>query len=483
MAGEQGSVEQIDLLIVGGTVITQNAEREIVPNGAVAVRGCRIAAVGPAPELASRYSAVRTLDFTGRYLFPGLINTHAHLFQTFAKGLGEGLLLYDWVQAVTGPTIEAMTPRDAYLATILGGLESVRSGVTTLLDYQYPLNDPEMPRGFAQGFVDLGLRGILGLGLTETGEHHGLPPYLFIPVSEALAGWDARIAEIGSDPRAQEMLSFCLSPAIPFGITRGGLEAMRAYATERNMLISMHINETPDDDQAILADHGLRAIPFLEAAGFLGPDVLAVHCVRMEPEDIEILSRHDVKVSHNPVSNMYLGSGCAPVVKMRQAGITVSLATDGAASNNSQDMLETLKCAGLIHKLYHRDPSAMTASDVLDMATIDGARAIGQGDRLGSLEPGKQADLFVMDPVRVKSVPVLDPVASLVFSSGQGNIVTTVVAGRVLLDEGQIITVDEEALLLEAQAAAERVAKDSGAIKFSVQPPSSSLPDGEAEGT
>jgi 5-methylthioadenosine/S-adenosylhomocysteine deaminase len=133
-------------------------------------------------------------------------------------------------------------------------------------------------------------------------------------------------------------------------------------------------------------------VPFLEEIGFLGPDLLAVHCVRLTPEEIEILARYDVKISHNPISNMYLGSGAAPVVEMRRAGLTVGLGTDGAASNNSQDMIETCKCAGLVQKMVHRDPSAITATDVLDMATIDGARAIGQGERLGSLEPGKQAD-------------------------------------------------------------------------------------------
>jgi 5-methylthioadenosine/S-adenosylhomocysteine deaminase len=186
-----------------------------------------------------------------------------------------------------------------------------------------------------------------------------------------------------------------------------------------------------------------------------------VHCVRMQPEDIEILARHDVKVSHNPVSNMYLGIGTAPVVEMRRAGLAVGLGTDGAGSNNSQDMLETLKCAGLIHKLAHGDPTAMRAADVLDMATLEGARAIGQGGRLGSLEPGKQADLFVLDPLTPKAAPVFDPVASLVYSSGEDSVATVVVAGRVVLDEGVVVAADERAVLQECQAAAWRLAERS----------------------
>jgi 5-methylthioadenosine/S-adenosylhomocysteine deaminase len=450
-------------LIAGGTVITQNEKREQIADGAIAVQGDTILAVGAADDLRDRYAGRTTLDTTGRFVFPGLINTHTHLFQTFQKGLGEGLTLYEWVRAVTGPSVPLMSERDAYLAAVLGGLEALHSGTTTLFDYQYPLPNPELYRSVACAFRDLGLRGILAQGMTETGEQFGLPAYLFQPVEQALAEWARLTADIGREPGC-ELLSFGLAPAIVFGITLAGLQALRAYATERGMPISLHVNETGDDDRATLAEHGQRAVPFLEEIGFWGPDVLAVHCVRMRPEDVKVLARHDVKVSHNPISNMYLGSGAAPIVEMRRAGLTVGLGTDGAASNNSQDMIETCKCAGLVQKLAHQDPSAISAADVLDMATIEGARAIGQGERLGSLEPGKQADLFVYDPVCPRSVPVLDPVASLVFSAGTEGVVTTVVAGQVLLENGQVTTVDEAALLRECQEAASALAVRAGTL-------------------
>ena len=450
-------MERVDLLVAGGTVITQNEQRQMVANGAVAIRGERILAVGPVDELRRRYTVQRTLDAGGCFVCPGLINTHTHLLQTFQKGLGEGLTLYEWVRAVTGPSIPAMRARDAYLAAVLGGLEALHSGTTTVFDYEYPLPRPEMYRSVARAFGDLGLRGFLAQGMTETGEQFGLPDYLFQPVEQALEEWDGLAAELGTP-----LLSLGLAPAIVFGISRAGLERLRAYATERGLLISLHVNETADDNHATQALYGQRAVPFLEEIGFLGPDVLAVHCVRMRPEEIEIFCRHGVKVSHNPISNMYLGSGMAPVVEMRRAGLAVGLGTDGAASNNSQDMLETIKCAGLVQKLAHRDPSAIAAAEVLDMATIDGARAIGQGDRLGSLEPGKQADLFVYNPTTARSVPVLDPLASLVFSAGAEGVVTTIVAGQVVLEGGRVTTVDEGALLQEAQAAAVALAQRAG---------------------
>jgi 5-methylthioadenosine/S-adenosylhomocysteine deaminase len=450
-------MENVDLIVAGGTVITQNARREIIPNGVVVVRGDTLLAVLPAREAEGRYTAQRTLDARGRFVFPGLINTHTHLFQTFTKGLGEGLPLYEWVDSVPAPVAAAMTEQESHLSALLGGLEALHSGTTTVLDFAYSLPTPHLYRGAGRAFRDLGLRGILARGLMDTGEQHGLSPCQFHPVDEALAEWDGLAGELSSS-----LVALAVAPEVPFGVSRAGLERLRTYAVQRDMLITMHVNEGSDDDRAVLADHGRRAIPFLEEIGFWGPDVLAVHCVRMQPEDIEILARHDVKVSHNPVSNMYLGIGTAPIVEMRRAGLAVGLGTDGAGSNNSQDMLETLKCAGLIHKLAHGDPTAMRAADVLDMATLEGARAIGQGGRLGSLEPGKQADLFVLDPLTPKAAPVLDPVASLVYSCGEDSVHTVIVAGRVVLDEGVVVAVDERAVLQECQAAASRLAERCG---------------------
>ena len=175
-------METVDLLIAGGTVVTQSERREIIADGAVAIRGDSILAVGPAGDLQRRYTSRRMLDATGHLVFPGLINTHTHLFQTFQKGLGEGLTLYEWVRAVTGPSVPLMSERDAYLAAMLGGLEALHSGTTTVFDYQYPLPNIELYRPVACAFRDLGLRRILAQGMTETGEQFGLPAYLFQPV-------------------------------------------------------------------------------------------------------------------------------------------------------------------------------------------------------------------------------------------------------------------------------------------------------------
>ncbi len=449
--------QDVDLLISGGTVVTQNGQREIISRGAVAVQGATIVAVGPADLLDGHYPARRTVDARGQFVFPGLINTHTHLLQTFIKGLGQGLSLYEWVDSIAAPSSVEMTRREAYLSALLGGLEALRCGTTTVLDFMYSMPASHLYREVAHAFADLGLRGVLGLGLMETGEQHDLSPCQFRPVSEALAEW----ADLGPE-LSTSLITPALAPEIAFGITRAGLKHIRRFASDKSMLITIHINEVDDDDRAMLADYGQRCIPFLEQLGFWGPDVLAVHCVKLQPEDIDILVRHGVKVSHNPVSNMYLGVGVAPIGKMMEAGLTVSLATDGAGSNNSQDMLEAMKCAGLLHRLWAQDPAATSAQVILDMATLGGASAIGRSDSLGSLEVGKQADLFLFDALRPKATPVLDPVSTLVFSSGMDSVTTTVVAGKVLLDDGKVTTVDEPDVLRECQAAAWALARRAG---------------------
>ena len=307
-----------------------------------------------------------------------MINTHTHLFQTFMKGLGEGLPLYQWIDEITAPSTVAMTPREGYLSALLGGIEALRSGTTTVLDFMYSMPRTDLYRSVAEALGDLGLRWVLARGFMDYGEHHGMPLCQLYPVDRALAEWDDLRAEL-----AAPLFSFALAPELPFAVSRDGLLALRRYADRHGLLITMHVHENDLDDRASLADYGRRTVPLLDEMGFWGPDVLAVHCIKTQAEDIEIFARHDVKVSYNPVSNMYMGMGIAPIEAMRRAGLTVALGTDGAASHNCQDMIETLKIAALLQKLALEDPTATTAAEALDMATIEGARAIGQADRIG----------------------------------------------------------------------------------------------------
>ncbi len=237
---------------------------------------------------------------------------------------------------------------------------------------------------------------------------------------------------------------------------------MSAYARANHRSFSLHVNETPSDNEVAQKRFGLPAVAALAEAGVLGPEFLAVHCVCMEPDDIRLLAEHGAGVSHNPVSTMYLGAGIAPALAMRQAGLAVGLGSDGAASNNTQDMLEALKVAALLQRAAERRPEALTATEALELATIAAAQVVGQGDCLGRLQPGYRADLAVLRTDTAKSCPVHDPAAALVSSAGEQNVESLLVDGRVIMDGGRLVTVDETALLADAQAAAERLTARAG---------------------
>ncbi len=454
-----------DVLISGGTIITQNAKREIINNGSIVINGSEIIEIGQKEDVEFKYSARKVINAHGKYVFPGLINTHTHLFQTFIKGLGEGLSLYQWVDEIAAPSASGMSEKQAYLSTLLGGMEAIHCGTTTLLDFMYSMPDSKLHRQVGNGLRDIGLRGVLGLGLMENGEEHGLSPCQFRPVTEALDEWQEIMNEYKGG-----ILSFALAPEIPFGITPKGYRDIRNFASTNGIPITIHINETLEDDNANIKDYQKRAVPFLEELGFWGEDVIGVHCVKMQPEDIEIFVKHNVKISHNPVSNMYLGVGVAPIIELNELGLTISLGTDGAGSNNSQDMFEVMKSTGLLHKVHHQNSEVINAQTILDMATLGGAISLGLSDRIGSLEVSKQADLFIFDPLKPKSTPVFDPISNLVFSSGSENISTTIVAGKILMEERKIIGINELDILQECQESAWKLARKVGCIPKFLQP-------------
>jgi 5-methylthioadenosine/S-adenosylhomocysteine deaminase len=445
-------IQQVDLLILGGTIVTARPDGLVIDDGAIAVSGETIAELGPRSSLEPRYQATRTLATDGGIIFPGLVDTHTHLYQTLLKGLGDDLPLMDWLDACTLPSIPHLTPRMCYVAAALGCIESLRSGCTTVFDYMVDHPDTGVYDAILQAFDDVGIQGILGRGLRSRQAENVVLPQP--PIEEQLADC-VRLVEAHGPRRVW------LAPGATWAMDEDSLRDTRRLASERGMGISLHTDEVVFDSQESMRRFGQRTLPFLERIDFLGPDVLHAHCVQLTDEDCAILARHDAKVAYNPVSNMYLGSGVPPIPRLLDLGVTVSLGADGAASNNSQDMLEALKVGALLPKVAWRDPAIFTAADALRTATSGGAAALGRDD-FGSLEPGKRADLFVFDPLHARSIPVHDPVSTLVYSGGQVNVRTTVVGGRVVLDNRRIVGVDESAVLREAQALAEQLSQAAG---------------------
>ena len=444
-------MQKTDLLIKNGTVITMNKKREILYDCAIAVTGDRFTEIGPTRDLESRYTAAKVIDAKGKFVFPGLINTHSHLFQVLLKGLGRDKVLLDWLDSSVRRAIWQIDEECVYYAALVGCIENIRSGTTTLLDYMYCHGKPGLDDMVLKAFEDTGIRGILGRGYTNT---KTLPVDCPCELNETEDMFFVEVEKLAGLYKDHPKIDIALAPGIIWDVSEEGFKTIRQLANKHGLLITMHTVETEDDDEYCLANRGMRTVPYLKKIGLLGPDYLAVHSVHLQPEDIAIYRELDVKVSHNPVSNMILASGVAPVPELLRQGITVSLATDGAASNDTQDMLEVLKTTALLHKLHTRDAAVVSANQVVEMATLGGAKAIGKEDKLGSIAPGKKADLFIYNPLTAKSTPVADPISTLIYSSGQSNVETTIIGGEVVLEEGRIVKVNEREVLLKLQKVA-----------------------------
>jgi len=437
-----------DLLISGAAVIAGGYPYAVLEQHSIGIRGDRIVAIGPVERFAEAV-ATRSIDAHGMFAFPGLANTHTHLFQTLLKGIGDEMYLIPWVAATTLPTALALDPEEAYLGAVLGCIEALRSGTTSILDFAYPSRRLEIFDRILQAFQTTGIRGFLGRGLSTADQYVSGLNGLELPLDEVFANIRDLIHRHPSRLPTPRVL---LAPSTVGALDRAGFLAVRQFADTDGVRITMHINEIVEDNPLSVQLHGKRSLPFLEDLGFLGRDVVAAHCVQLDAEDIAILARTGTHVSYNPVSNFYLGNGIAPIVELLRAGAAVSLATDGAASNNSQDMLEALKFGALAQKGAARDPRVISARDTLRLAAQGGAAALGLGNELGSLEVGKLADLFLFDPYcAARSVPVHDPLSTLVYSSSEQNVDTVVVGGNVVLEHGQLPDFDEDAFLREVQ--------------------------------
>ena len=453
-------MQTVDLLVRHALIVTQDDQRRSIHDGAIAIDGNLIMAVGATAELDRLYTAKRMIDAAGKALFPGLFNTHTHLFQSAVKGLGEDMAVEKWVQAVTFPTAAAMKPEDVYLLAMVSCLENLRSGATTVMDFMYSMRDPALHDAVIQAMLDSGLRGRYTRTIVDSGEKMGVPVEMCQPAEEALA--HARVLQAQYNGAGNGRLDIGLAIGVIWGMTESGLRAARRVADEAGMSITMHVNESPYDNVMAQEEWGRNTIPMLAETGVLGPDFVAVHCVHMTDEDIALFVQHQVSVAYNAVSNMYLGSGIAPVTRMADAGLTISLATDGSGSNNCQDMLETLKFSALLQKVGQMNAGCVLAQRSLDWATREGARAMGMADRVGSLAPGMKADFFLLDPFTSKAIPVHDPVATLVYSAGQSNVDTVVVDGKVLMEKGAFAHLDEASILRDAQRAAQELARRAG---------------------
>jgi 5-methylthioadenosine/S-adenosylhomocysteine deaminase len=469
-------IESADILIKNARIVTLNARREILREATIAVRGDRIVAIeeSQAGDIAgdpkvTEWQAKDTIDASGMTVFPGLVNTHNHLFQTLLKGMGDDRVLKDWFRTTIRPAAVHLTAEDCTVAALLGCAEAVRSGTTTMLDFMYPHPQAYLADAVIAAFRQIGIRGILARGYFDTGVDAGIPPEIVQPTDTVLEDCE-RLIQTYHDADGGR-LRVWIAPCAIWGLTEDGIVRSHLLAAKYpGVGLTMHVAETPWEIENAVQRFGMPDLAYLDSLEVLGPDFLAVHCVYLDERAIRILKIRDVRVSHNTHSNMYLASGAAPIPQMLLAGVTVSLGSDGAASNNNQNMIQMMKTTALLHKVIHRDPTIITAEKVLEMATIDGAVALGLDRETGSVEVGKKADLSILDFNTLATTPDHHPVSTLVYSALGAEVDTVLIDGRVIVRRGKLQTIDEEALLREAAARARLLARRAGMASAEERP-------------
>ena len=441
----QAPRQQISLIVTNGTVVTMDGAGRILSGGAVAIDGREIAAVGTADEIRARFSAADTLDVAGHVVLPGLINTHTHAPMVLYRGLADDLALMEWLQKYIFPAeAKTVTPEFVRAGTRLAVLEMIQSGTTTYADMYY------FEEEIAAATKAAGMRAVLGQTIIRFPVADAKTP------AEGLARGSAFVRRYAGD----DLITPALAPHAMYTLDTPTLKAIKVAADRDRAPIIIHLAETRDEVAIARKEHRATPVEYLESIGFWGPNTLAAHAVHVSDADIRVLARRGIGVAHNPESNMKLASGTAPVPAMRAAGIPVGLGTDGAASNNDLDMFEAMRQAALLHKLQTGDPRAIPAKTALEMATIEGARALGLAKLTGSLEAGKRADLIVVSMASARQTPMYDPVSHLVYVSRGDDVRTTIVNGRVLMRDRRMLTLDEPAVLADAvrQAALVRAA-------------------------
>ena len=433
---------EVDLLLTGGTVVTVDSLGRVIPDGAVAIDGSVIVSVGSSAEVASAVNAIEIVDTSGQIVMPGLVNTHTHAPMVMYRGLADDLALMEWLEQYIFPAeAKTVTPEFVRVGTALAALEMIRSGTTTFVDSYY------FEEVTAEVVVESGLRAVLGQAII------GFPSPDAAAPNEALIRAEAFVQAW----RGHELIIPAVAPHAMYTLDESSLVAARNLALRYEVPILIHLAETENELRIAREQYGQTPTGYLESIGFLGPSVVAAHGVWVSEADIEILKRHGVGVSHNPESNMKLASGIAPVSRYLAAGVDLGLGTDGAASNNDLDMFESMRFASLLHKLHERDSRAVSAEASLAMATIGGARGIGLGDEVGSLEPGKRADLVVVSMAAPRQTPLYDPVSHLVYTTRGDDVRMTIVHGRILMRDGRVLTLDETMILEEARQLAMKV--------------------------
>ncbi len=440
--------DKIDLLITGGTVVTMDGARTIVDDGAVAVKGDVILAVGPRAALEARYAASQTIDGRNSLILPGFVNGHTHVPMTLFRGLHDDVTLNDWLYKYIFPA-EAKNVNEEFVrwGTRLAAAEQIRGGVTTFADMYY------FEDAVAEETKAAGMRGVLGeTWIDFPAPDNKTEAEMIVYTEKFLKKWQG-------DP----LIHAAAAPHSIYTCSQKTLQDAATLARKYHAPILIHTSEMKKEWEDSLKNNGMSPVQYLNKIGLLGPDVVSAHCIFVDAADEQTLAQKQVGCVHNPSSNMMIASGVSPVADMRTAGVAVGLGTDGpAGSNNDLDLMEEMDLAAKLAKITKLDPLALNAKAVVEMATIDGARALHMEKEIGSIEAGKKADLILISLEEPNAVPMYDIYAQLAYALKGSDVKTVVIGGRTVMRDRKLLTINEAEVLVKAREYKKTIAASLG---------------------
>ncbi len=418
----------MDVLIKNGIVVTMDKGRRVLKNFSVGIEEGKIV------EVAGRIKgeADFVIDAKGKIVMPGLVNAHTHIPMTLFRGVADDLPLEKWLRDEIWPIEGKLEAKHVYAGTLLGCLEMIKSGTTCFNDMYFFVDD------IAKGAREAGIRAVLSWAMIDLGDE--------TKAKQLVRDGEALVKRYAAS-KATDLVRIFLGPHAPYTCTEELLVKTKELAEKYRTGIHIHVAETKKEVEDSMKSKGARPFEYLNEIGFLGPEVIAAHCTWASKKEIEIMRKRKLKVAHNPTCNMKLASGIARIPEYLEAGITVALGTDGAASNNNLDLFEDMKICALLHKANKEDPSILPAQTVLELATINGAEALGMGAEIGSIEVGKKADVVLVDLDRPNLTPLTNPVSHLVYAARGCDVATVIIGGKIIMEDGQMRTLDEKKVL------------------------------------
>jgi 5-methylthioadenosine/S-adenosylhomocysteine deaminase len=451
-AAAQNRRETVDLLVLGGTIVTMDQTRRVIDDGGIAISQGRIVAIGPRAEIERAYTSRQRVSAEGKVLTPGLINGHTHIPMVLFRGLADDLDLQEWLTKYIFPAeAKNVTEEFVRVGARLGLAEMIRGGTTTYCDMYY------FEDAIADETAKAGVRGVLGETVID------FPVADNKTYDEGLSYVEKFVAHW----KGNDLITPAIAPHAPYTVNEEHLKAARAFSDRTGAPIVIHIAETKREVDDMVKAKGASPVAYLDRIGFLNNRVIAAHMVWPQGSDIAILQRRGVGVVHNPQSNMKLAAGVAPVPRMLKEGVLLGLGTDGAASNNDLNMWEEMDTVAKLHKVFTGDPKVISAQQAFEFGTIRGAQALHLEQEIGSLEVGKRADVLIIDRDTLNQIPVYNIYSDLVYATKAADVETVIINGRILMRDRRLLTLDETAVKNAARAFRDKIMKS---VSSSVAP-------------